>query len=78
MLFKAQIIKENLRRTYKANQAYSKHGWIRHKAMKYSSVQKAQPVETGHIMGRKKISHPCKITPIGHLRADNEVNCKGS
>lgn len=46
--------------------------------MKYGSVQKAEPVGTRHIMERKKISHPCKITPTGHLRADNEVNCKGS
>lgn len=61
-----------------ANQAHSKHGWVRHKPMKYGSVKKAQLVETGHNMERKKISHPCKITPIGHLRTDNEVNCKGS
>lgn len=39
-----------------ANQAHSKHGWFRHKPMKYGSVKKAQLVETGHNMERKKKS----------------------
>lgn len=46
-----------------ANQAHSKHGWFRHKPMKYGSVKKAQLVETGHNMERKKNQSPVQNYP---------------